>query len=102
MLGEIRKEHRVARKHNFLVPYRQVEFYEQHSDGRHRYYVYCPEWWRTEAWTSQHMFVPITPCATYWASRLLGGAWKHAVTPFWWLVFESEWVTLLASCGGYL
>jgi hypothetical protein len=41
------------------------------------------------------MFVPIPPCVTYRASRLLGGAWKHAETPFWWLVFESEWVTLL-------
>jgi hypothetical protein len=53
MLGEIRKEHRDARKHNFLVPYHQVEFYEQHPDGRRRYYVSCPDWWRTEAWTSQ-------------------------------------------------
>mgnify|MGYP003487330500 FL=1 len=95
MLGEIRKEHRDARKHNFLIPYQQVEFYEQHPDGRHRYYVPCPEWWRTEAWTSQHMFVPIPPCVTYRASRLLRGPLQHAETPFWWLVFESEWVTLL-------
>jgi hypothetical protein len=91
MLGEIRKEHRDARKHNFLVPYHQVEFYEQRPDGRHRYYVPCPEWCRTEAWTSQHMFVAIHPCVNYRASRLLGGVWRHAETPFWWLVFESEW-----------
>jgi hypothetical protein len=95
MLGEIRKEHRDTRKHNFLVLYHQVEFYEQHTDGRHRYYVPCPEWWRTEAWTSQHMFVQIPPCVTYRASRLLGGVWRHAETPLWWLVFESECVTLL-------
>jgi hypothetical protein len=90
MLGEIRKEHRDARKHNFLVPYQQVEFYEQHPDGRRRYYVSCPEWWRTEAWTSQHMSLPIPPCVTYRESLLLGGAWQYGETSFWWLVFESE------------
>jgi hypothetical protein len=95
MLGEIRNEHRNAQKHNFIVPYQQVYYYEQHPDGRHQYYIPCPEWWRTEAWTSKHMFVPIPRCVTYWASRLLGGAWQHAETPFWWLVFESEWVPLL-------
>jgi hypothetical protein len=41
------------------------------------------------------MFVPIPPCVTYRASRLLGGAWRHEEEPFWWLVFESEWVTRL-------
>jgi hypothetical protein len=41
------------------------------------------------------MFVPIPPCVTYRASRLLGGVWRHAEAPFWWLVLESEWVTLL-------
>ena len=95
MLTEIRKEHRDARKHNFLVPYQQVEFYEQHFDGRHRHYVACPDWWRAGAWTSQHMFVPVPPCVTYRASRLLSGPSKHAEAPFWWLVFESEWVVLL-------
>jgi hypothetical protein len=34
MLGEIKKEHRDARKHNFLVPYQQVEFYEQTQEAR--------------------------------------------------------------------
>jgi hypothetical protein len=41
------------------------------------------------------MFVAIPPCVNYRASLLLGGVWRHAETPFWWLVFESEWVTLL-------
>jgi hypothetical protein len=95
MLGEIRKEHWDARKHKFHVPYHQVELYEQHPDVRRRYYVFCPYWWRTEAWTSQHKFVPIPLFVTYRASRLLGGAWQQAETPFWCLVFESEWSTLL-------
>jgi hypothetical protein len=73
MLGEIRKEQRDARKHNFLLLYQQIEFYEQHPDCRHRYYVPCPEWWRAEAWTSHHMLVPIPPCVTYRASRLRWG-----------------------------
>jgi hypothetical protein len=41
------------------------------------------------------MFVPIPPCVTYRASRFLGGVWRHTEAPFWWLVFESEWATLL-------
>jgi hypothetical protein len=95
MLGEIKKEHRDARKHNFLVPYQQVEFYEQTPEARWKYYVLCPEWWREGGWTSQHMFVPIPPCVTYRASRLLSGDAAHPDSPFWWLVFESEWVVLL-------
>jgi hypothetical protein len=39
MLGEIKKEHRDARKHNFLVPYQQVEFYKQ---TRGSVEVLCP------------------------------------------------------------
>jgi hypothetical protein len=77
ILGEIKKEHREAQKHNFLVPYQQVEFYEQTPEARWRYYVLCPEWWREGAWKSQHMFVPIPPCVTYRASRLLSGDAAH-------------------------
>jgi hypothetical protein len=90
MLGEIKKEHRDARKHNFLVPYQQVEFYDQTPEARRRYYVLRPEWWREGAWTSQHMFVPTPPCVTYRASRLFSGDFSHTDSPFWWLVFESE------------
>jgi hypothetical protein len=95
MLGEIKKEHRDARKHNFLVPHQQVEFYEQTPEARWRYYDLCPEWWREGAWTSQHMFVPIPPCVTYRESRLFSGDFSLTDSPFWWLVFESEWVVLL-------
>jgi hypothetical protein len=45
MLVEIKKEHRDARKHNFLVPYQQVEFYDQNDEARRRYYVLRPAWW---------------------------------------------------------
>jgi hypothetical protein len=41
------------------------------------------------------MFVPIPPCVTYRVSRLLSGEVSHTDSPFWWLVFESEWVVLL-------
>jgi hypothetical protein len=77
MLGEIKNEHRDAPKHNFLVPYQQVEFYEQTSEAQWRYYVLCPEWWREGAWQSQHMFVPIPPCVTHRASRLFSGDFSH-------------------------
>jgi hypothetical protein len=69
MLGEIKKEHGDARKHNFLVPYQQVEFYDQTPEARSRYYVRCPAWWLEAGWTSQTMFVPPPPCVTYRASR---------------------------------
>jgi hypothetical protein len=95
MLQEIKKEHRNARKHKFLIPYQQVEFYDQTPEARRRYYVLCPEWWREGAWTSHHMFVPITPCVTYRESRLFSGDFYPTDSLFWWLVFESEWVVLL-------
>jgi hypothetical protein len=34
MLGEIKKEHRDAWNHNFLVPYQKVEFCEQTPESR--------------------------------------------------------------------
>jgi hypothetical protein len=95
MLGEIKKEHRDARKHNFLVPYQQVEFYDQTPEAWSRYYVRCPELCLEAGWTSQHMFAPLPPCVTYRASLLLSGDAAHPESPFWWLVFESEWVVLL-------
>jgi hypothetical protein len=113
MLGEIKKEHRDARKHNFIVPYQQVEFYDQTPEARSRYYVCCAEWCLEAGWTAQHMFVPLPPCVTYRASRLLSGDAAHPESPFWWLFFESEWWSCCsgvcartfsngASCGGYL
>jgi hypothetical protein len=95
MLGEIKKEHREARKHNFLIPYQQVYFYDQTPEALSRHYVRFSEWWLEAGWTSQHMFVPLPPCVTYRASRLLSGDAAHLDSPFWWLVFESEWVVLL-------
>jgi hypothetical protein len=95
MLVDIKNEHRDARKHNFMVPYKQVELYEQTPEALWRYYVLCREWWREGAWTSQHMFVPIPPCVTYRASRLLSFDAAHPDSPFSWLVFESECVVLL-------
>jgi hypothetical protein len=90
MLGEIKKEHRDARKHNFLVTYQRMEFYDQTFEARRRYYVLRPEWWREGAWTSQHMFVPTPPCVTYRAPRLLSGDSSHSDSSFWWLVLESK------------
>jgi hypothetical protein len=92
LLAEIKREYRDARKYGFLVPYQQVEFYEQSPATRHAYYVREPPGWAHDAWTSQHMFVPLPPCVTYRASHLLHTA--TADSPFWWLVFESEWVVL--------
>jgi hypothetical protein len=50
MLGEIKKEHRDARKHNFLVPYQQVEFYDQTPECStvKRGVVKSPNWARKE------------------------------------------------------
>jgi hypothetical protein len=90
MLGEIKKEHRDARKHSSLLPYQQVESYDQTPEARSRYYVRCPEWWLKAGWMSQHMFVTIPPCLTYRAYRLLSGDAAHHDSPFRWLGFESE------------
>jgi hypothetical protein len=112
MLGEIKKEHRDARKHNFLVPYQLVAFYDQTPEARWRYYVLCPEWWWEGFWTSQHMFVTIPPCVTHRASLLLSSDFPIPTHRFGGLSSRVSGLSCClgvgvrtfsngASCGGY-
>jgi hypothetical protein len=88
------------RKHGFLVPFQQVEFYVQRPVTREAYYVRFPEWWGREAWVSRQIYDPIPPIITYLASRFLRkGGKDNPEARFWWLVFESEWTIMLLDVG---
>jgi hypothetical protein len=70
LLMEGRTEHRMATNTGFLVPFQQVEFFDQLQGVRYVCYVPCPPWWE-EAWISRNMSVPLPPIVTYKASKLL-------------------------------
>jgi hypothetical protein len=50
LLMEWRTEHRMATNTGFLVPFQQVEFFDQQQGIRDACYVPCPPWW--EVWYS--------------------------------------------------
>ena len=70
LLMEGRTEHRMATNTGFLVPFQQVEFFDQLQGVRDACYVPCPPWWE-EAWISRNMSVPLPQVVTYKASQLL-------------------------------
>jgi hypothetical protein len=94
-IGEYRKEHRDSvRKYQCLVPFHQVEFYEQDPATRSELYVRNPPWW-AEAWVSQNMVLPLPPVVTFRARYLLNSSRGTAEGDFWWRVFETEWTAIL-------
>jgi hypothetical protein len=94
LLMEGRTEHRLATNTGFLVPFQQVEFFDQQQEARDAFYVHCPPWWE-DAWISRNMAVPLPPVVTYKASQLLSRKNDTIEGRFWWLVFESEWTVLV-------
>jgi hypothetical protein len=83
----------MATNTGFLMPFQQVEFFDQQQGVRDACYVPCPPWWE-EAWISRNMSVPLPLIVTYKASQLLHRMSKTPESRFWWLVFDSEWTVL--------
>jgi hypothetical protein len=94
LIAETKKEYRDStRKSYSLVPFQQVEFYEQNSAARNELYPKRPHWW-TECWLSQNMVVPLPPVTTYRARFLLEECRGTLEYEFWWRVFETEWTAI--------
>lgn len=94
MIGEGKKEARDLRREGFLVPFQQVEFYQQSPEARASLYVKCPEWWE-EVWVPPNMAVPLPPAITYRARMLLVEKSGTSESRFWWMVVEAEWTVLV-------
>jgi hypothetical protein len=94
MIGEGKKEARDLRREGFLVPFQQVEFYQQSPETRASLYVKCPTWWG-EVWVPPNMAVPLPPAITYRARMLLMEKEGTSESRFWWMVVEAEWAVLV-------
>jgi hypothetical protein len=95
MLREVRKEHRDSvRRAGHVVPFHQIEFYDQTPATRGDLYVPQPTWWE-QTWVSQNMFVPLPLVATYKASAFLSRNENATMAQYWWQVFEAEWTVLM-------
>jgi hypothetical protein len=58
MIGEGKKEARDLGREGFLVPFQQVEFYQQSPETRASLYFKCPTWWE-EVWAPPNMAVSV-------------------------------------------
>jgi hypothetical protein len=94
MMGEGKKEARDLRREGFLVPFHQVEFYQQSPETRASLYVKCPTWWEG-VWVPPNMAVPLPPAITYRACMLLMEKYGTSESRFWWMVVEAEWTLLV-------
>jgi hypothetical protein len=64
LVGKYRKEYRDSmRKGQFLIPFHQVEFYEQSPAARKELYPRRPDWWE-DSWISQNLVLPLPPVTT--------------------------------------
>jgi hypothetical protein len=94
LIAETKKEYRDStRKSCSLVPFQQVELYEQNAAARNELYPKIPHW-RTKCWLSQNMVVPLPPVTTYRARFLLEKRRGTLEYEFWWRVFETEWTAI--------
>jgi hypothetical protein len=71
-----------VRKYQCLIPFHQVEFYEQDPETRSELYVRNPPWW-AEAWVSQNMVLQLPPVVTFRARYLLNSSRGTAEGDFW-------------------
>jgi hypothetical protein len=77
-----------------MVPFQQVDFFQQSPEPRASLYVKCPEWWE-EVWVPPNMAVPLHPVITYRARMLLVEKAGTSESRFWWMVVEAEWNVLV-------
>jgi hypothetical protein len=82
------------RKGQFLIPFHQVEFYEQSPAARKELYPRRPDWWE-DSWISQNLVVPLPPVVTFRGRFLLEEYAGTLEGNFWWRVFEVEWTSLV-------
>jgi hypothetical protein len=94
MIGEGKKEAWDLRREGFLVPFQQVEFYQQSPETRASLCVKCPIWWE-EVWVPPNMAVPLPPAITYRARMLLMEKDGTPESRFWWMVVEAECAVLV-------